>query len=158
MEKGRNISTSEATIQTASIEIKALTLNNKQMTLAVFRQLPEQEVEETDVHWGLVRYTIGEKDLWLVFSREGKLYRAAVPALSWSDEENLRRAGRQVEGCQKELDFITQGKISFLHRPRIEAELLDARTHFAELLIKKERIEKRRAFLEDTLSQLFIAV
>jgi len=158
MEKGRNISTSEASIQTVFVEIKVLTINNKQMTLAVFRQLPEQEVQETDVHWGLVRYTIAEKDLWLVFSRECKLYRAEVPSLSWVDKERLRREELQLQGCQRELDFMAKGKISSLERPRIESQLYNSRERLAELLNKKQRIEARRAFLEETLPQLFIAV
>ena len=39
---GRRISTHEATIRTAMVEIKSLQISGKQVTLAVFRQLKEE--------------------------------------------------------------------------------------------------------------------
>ncbi|HEU5230956.1 MAG TPA: hypothetical protein VFU49_24255 [Ktedonobacteraceae bacterium] len=38
------ITAQEATIKTASIEVKVLTLNGKQMTLSVFRQLKDERL------------------------------------------------------------------------------------------------------------------
>jgi hypothetical protein len=59
---GRPISTHEATISTASIEIKTLTLGKKPMTLAVFRQLKKGALIDTETlamrgkPWGTVNY------------------------------------------------------------------------------------------------------
>jgi hypothetical protein len=59
---GRRITTHEATITTASIEIRTLTLSGKQMTLAVFRQLLKAPlIDEASGHflgmpWGTVNY------------------------------------------------------------------------------------------------------
>lgn len=70
------IETKNATLATMSVTINALHVNGKQMTLAVFRQLPiGVEKSEGDI-WGIVRYSIkDEGDLWVVFSKDGRLYR-----------------------------------------------------------------------------------
>lgn len=79
------IETNNASIDTMAVTIRSLHVNSKQMTLAVFRQLPVFNVYHkdgtlTDVErWGMVRYKIGEDgDLWLVASKEGILYRGNV--------------------------------------------------------------------------------
>ncbi len=43
----RTIHANEATIKTATVEIKTIAIGNKQMTLAVYRQLPFEPV----MHW-----------------------------------------------------------------------------------------------------------
>jgi putative heme iron utilization protein len=76
----------EATLSTLRVEIKALAVSGKQMTLAVFRQLPQMDttsaVEELwpdAAYWGTVRYTIkDEGDLWAVIEQDGKLYRGRI--------------------------------------------------------------------------------
>jgi hypothetical protein len=76
----------EATLSTLRVEIKALTVSGKQMTLAVFRQLPRMKTTTNDAelwpdasYWGIVRYAIkDEADLWAVIEIEGKLYRGPV--------------------------------------------------------------------------------
>lgn len=84
----RQITAQEATIKTASIEIKTLTLGNKQMTLAVFRQLPEKDIidqvacELRGIPWGTINYHTDCKDeaehLHVIWQEENKLYRAKV--------------------------------------------------------------------------------
>ena len=68
-----------ASLDTLSVTIRALHVKGKQMTLAVFRQLPIEKERETDQLWGIVRYSIkDEGDLWLVFSRDGLLFRSYI--------------------------------------------------------------------------------
>ncbi len=56
---------SEATIHTVAVEIKALTISGKQMTLAVFKQLKSENLIDTEtgqlrgVPWGVVNYHNG---------------------------------------------------------------------------------------------------
>jgi hypothetical protein len=63
---GRRISTHEATVKTAAVEIKALTISGKQVTLAVFRQLIKEDlIDEKSgdlmgVPWGTINYFWGE--------------------------------------------------------------------------------------------------
>ena len=58
----RKITAEEALIRTATVEIKAITISGKQMTLAVFRQLEEESIIDFDsgmlvgVPWGRVNY------------------------------------------------------------------------------------------------------
>ena len=81
-----HVYTTEATLSTLKVEIKALTVSGKQMTLAVFKQLPQWwplTVEETlnnDVRfWGIVRYSIkDEGDLWVVLEKDNELHRAKI--------------------------------------------------------------------------------
>lgn len=79
------IETQNASIDTLSVTIRSLHVNSKQMTLAVFRQLPVVPVYHDDgtlvplERWGLVRYEIkDEGSLWLVASHAGALYRGNV--------------------------------------------------------------------------------
>jgi hypothetical protein len=90
----------EVQVKTMSVEIRALTLNGKQMTLSVFKQLPggafleknynkkKEEYEYTfcpgGIPWGYVRHhpdrmcRILDPHLHLVWQWEGKLYRDYV--------------------------------------------------------------------------------
>ena len=59
-----------------AVTIKALHVNGKQMTLAVFRQLEQKKENEQAELWGCVRYEIKDQgSIWLVFSQDGHLYR-----------------------------------------------------------------------------------
>lgn len=46
----------DAQLNTVNVEVKAITLNGKQMTLSVFRQLEDKELNEDAVVWGRVNY------------------------------------------------------------------------------------------------------
>lgn len=85
------IETKTASLETFSVTIRALHVNGKQMTLAVFRQLPTGQEQDGDEKWGTVRYTIKDTgDVWLVFSHEGHLCRRAIVTrcvrTGWSEE------------------------------------------------------------------------
>jgi hypothetical protein len=81
------IETKNASLDTLAVTIQALHVSGKQMTLAVFRQLPIAKVLNDDGtlanldFWGLVRYHIkDESDLWAIGSFNGNLYRCdAIP-------------------------------------------------------------------------------
>jgi hypothetical protein len=60
-----------ATLDTLAVTILALHVSGKQMTQAVFKQLPEGSEEEGDPMWGIVRYS----GIWIIFSSKGTLYR-----------------------------------------------------------------------------------
>lgn len=77
------VETRNASIDTLAVTIRALHVSGKQMTLAVFRQLPTGRAYVDDgtlnpmyEHWGIVRYDIkGEGSVWVVASHDGRLYR-----------------------------------------------------------------------------------
>jgi len=58
----KKLTAENAIIKTATVEVKTLTISGKQVTLAVFRQLPHRELINTDtlellgVPWGIVNY------------------------------------------------------------------------------------------------------
>jgi hypothetical protein len=79
------VETKSASLDTLAVTIQALHVNGKQMTLAVFRQLPCAEVINEDGSlapiecWGLVRYSIkDEGDFWVVCASGGRLYRSKL--------------------------------------------------------------------------------
>lgn len=165
----RAITTQEVAVETVTVEIRAMTLNGKQMTLSVFRQLPKsdetelEEIGEAEVvdgqPWGIVRYAIkDEGDIWLVFSRAGKLYRRALdfeedPFLELRTSlRELREDVRILEnsGYDKETGNQTlQNK-----RRALAYEEKALKDYLAE---ERERIGRETNYL-DTLPQLFIAV
>ncbi len=78
------IQTKSASLDTFAVTIQALHVNGKQMTLAVFRQLPEVSILDERHYkdsslkwWGKVNYRVGDSDRWMVCERDGRLYRAA---------------------------------------------------------------------------------
>jgi hypothetical protein len=79
-----------ALVRSAAVEIRTLTVSGKQVTQAVFRQVPEQEILRADgslagVPWGWVNYwwrdtePWGEKPLHVLWQQGGELRRAIVP-------------------------------------------------------------------------------
>lgn len=79
MKKNGYIETKNASLDTLQVTIRALHVNGKQMTLAVFRQLPTDMEDDESELWGMVRYTIKDEGrLWLVFSRGGRLWRRSL--------------------------------------------------------------------------------
>lgn len=92
---------SEASLNTLQIEVRAMIVRGRQMTLATFRQIPPDEatVWETGelrpyVFWGHVRYPMKlnsreteKHDLWAVAENAGRLYRCAI----WPEEEYPHR-------------------------------------------------------------------
>src|SRR5262245_21489663 len=100
----RRITATEAVVKTATVEIKTLTISGKQVTLAVFRQLPERALvdavtaELAGVPWGRVNY---HPDPWckeagahihVVWQTGDALHRAAVIAeRPWTARRDDRR-------------------------------------------------------------------
>ena len=82
------IQVSEAQIHTAAVQIKTLTINGKQMTLAVFRQLRSENLIDPEgnfkgLPWGTVNYHpkcgLREEDHFhLIWQLGGELKRAVV--------------------------------------------------------------------------------
>jgi hypothetical protein len=103
------IETKRATLDTLSVTINALHVSGKQMTLAVFRQLPEASAYKQDgapadmEFWGLVRYTIkDEGSIWIVAARGGQLYRCN---LSRHDIGTTHRELSRLNGAIQALEW-----------------------------------------------------
>lgn len=99
---GRTILAREAIVKTAMVQIKALTIEGKQITLAVFRQLQDEEIIDPKtgqlcgVPWGLVNYkwthhdhphVIWQKGVELRRSCLNEHWRPDSSELSWKNEE-----------------------------------------------------------------------
>src|SRR5262245_11222553 len=86
---GRRITTHEATVKTAAVEVKSLTISGKQVTLAVFRQLLNEDLidERTGDLSGVpectVNYFWGDchegAHLHVVWQKGTELRRSCVP-------------------------------------------------------------------------------
>ena len=91
------LTTVEFEITTASVAIHTMKVGAKQVTLALFRQLPDLDWKDLDpardTVWGTVRYEIGVYRQWAVIERGQVLYRVGVE----SDQHVLHRAGGHVD-------------------------------------------------------------
>jgi hypothetical protein len=85
----RRITTQDAKIKTATVELKALVIDGKQVTLSVFRQFQNEDLIDLEsgqlkgVPWGRVNYDPGdcianEKHLHVVWQKGSELRRACV--------------------------------------------------------------------------------
>ena len=96
---GGIVETKNASLDTLAVTIQALHVSGKQMTLAVFRQLPRRVESSNASLWGTVRYSIkDEGSLWLVFSEDGRLYRRSLI------ENEAESVARWVSRTQEELE------------------------------------------------------
>lgn len=100
------IESKNASLDTLAVTIRALHVSGKQMTLAVFRQLPTARERDGSSLWGVVRYTIkDEGELWLVFSHDGVLYRRAVfPGQPFADKSGLHSAQYKLKMAENEIN------------------------------------------------------
>lgn len=115
------IETKRASLDTLSVTIQALHVNGRQMTLAVFRQLPTASAYNDDgslaplEYWGIVRYAIkDEGDLWVVCASGGRLYRAPL----------VKDRVESVDAARKYLD-IAEEKICWWHADKAACEAMD---------------------------------
>lgn len=114
--KSMEIETKNASIDTFCVTINTLHVSGKQMTISVFRQIPEWNCfsdsgEEDDDEnftpnntikpgcklWGKVNYKIENINKWIVFSEDGILYRSGLSAPMLSD---------YIQGREGRLDYI----------------------------------------------------
>lgn len=73
------VETRTASLETMAVTIQSLHVNGKQMTLAVFRQLPRVDFcPARHTAWGTVRYKFDNASRWLVFEHHGRLFRDSV--------------------------------------------------------------------------------
>lgn len=85
----RVLNASEVTVSTATIEVKVMKLNNRQMTLAVFRQLKVEDLLDSDgkkkgTPWGTINYHTDDcKDF---YSKKSHLH------VIWQKGDELRHA------------------------------------------------------------------
>jgi len=90
-------------IQSMTVSIQVMAVNNKQMTLSVFRQLPEKKCFDEQGYavgnwWGSVNYLFGDykNGFWIVFELDGVLYR------NWSNKiityiQNMGDKKKEIE-------------------------------------------------------------
>jgi len=144
-------------LKSMSVEIRAMTVSGKQMTLAIFRQLPGRSIWDADFRllgapWGRVLYFWGgDKDCtgFQVVWQDGKeLFRSVhwKPELSYHSE--VRKLERRLGEMRKAVDggYARYGEVSDMLALRLQEE----RDAF-------ERHERAYAELEN-LPQLFIAM
>ena len=136
-----------ASLSTLSVTIQALHVQGKQMTLAVFRQLPTMAVDKDCSIWGIVRYEIKDSgNLWLVFSFNNCLYRMQLD-LSKPNDYRLEAFKKKLTNPSSYCPFSTP-------EHGLEAEIALREKWFHE---EKERLELHQ-YYANNYPQLFIAV
>jgi len=160
------ITVEEAQIRTAAVEIKTMTVNGRQVTLSLFRQLKDEDlIEDTDAGfvlkgqaWGVVNYhpdavcAKAAQHLHVVWQAGDELRRALVP-WRWDTGvtyEDLRQwAADRVRRERPELKPYTpelkQAQDAYLEEDRVFAKA----TQDAYLVLYHQL---------EALPQLFIAV
>ena len=90
-------------IKSMTVSIQVMAVNNKQMTQAVFKQLPEKKCFDEQGYfignsWGTVKYPFGnyKNGFWIVFELNGVLYK------NWSHEiisylKNMPNNKKEIE-------------------------------------------------------------
>ena len=98
-----------------------------------------------------------EGDVWVVFSREGKLYRRALNIVLWGfSSGNLERAKKRLELARKAL--LTDFSMETLPLRKKLADIALRDLNFAETHYSAEVLGVERDIRLSKMKQLFIAV
>ena len=160
------ITIEDVSLKSMAVEIKALTVSGKQMTLSVFRQLPRVSIwnnlfEQIGTPWGRVLYFWGDaKDcdgFQVVWQRDSQLFRS----LHWQPKQYSVdcAAINKLESEIYELQAHSFKYYSIYKRD--EQRLMDATRELERA--KKDRDNQLNALKAaysklETLPQLFIAM
>ncbi|MFL6354563.1 MAG: hypothetical protein ACJ74Z_22310 [Bryobacteraceae bacterium] len=155
----RRITTQDAKIKTATVEVKALIISGKQVTLSVFRQFQKENLIDLEsgllkgVPWGRVNYdpwgcTASDKHLHVVWQKGGELRRACVsaepcPPTELCAEEDLARCRYLAQSVLDGRITAISGKEDWLLRddPKLKwllSSYLDSRSTLRCELQKKQ--------------------
>lgn len=130
----KQLTTQNATITTASVEIKSLTISGKQVTLAVFRQLQEEPLIADDgtlkgVPWGAINYhpdKCGDdrRQHWhIVWQRGQELRRSRVDQTPRFDPDgHFRRVPAEFHS-EEAHDLLTSSVLEWLDGRRPDCPL-----------------------------------
>lgn len=159
----RALTAHNAVIKTASVSIRTLTIEGRQVTLAVFRQLIEEDIFDPDarilrgVGWGHVRYLIEEppeEAINLVWQRGDELRRCILkrwPTPAWSPEHEahlLDHAVHQLPGSGPDI-YIAKGWVETAwHDLRVDAPPEITLPHPSYTFHDPEKLENERVLAE----------
>jgi hypothetical protein len=151
------IETKNASLDTLAVTILALHVSGKQMTQAVFKQLPEGRESEGDSLWGVVRYQIKDSySLWLVFSSGDRLYRRGL-SFGYTPMNNTNYKIHILDNYKRTISkYLNGGKFTDGQLDKIaeyEDDIADA-IELDRIDLSKQQYDKKLS----TLQQLFIAV
>ncbi|MFF4836585.1 hypothetical protein [Streptomyces sp. NPDC001315] len=137
------LTTQNATITTATIQIQTLTIGKKQVTLAVFRQLPEEPLISDDgtlngEPWGRVNYhpakCEGHANHWhIVWQQGSELLRATVVKTPDFDPAPLTRSVPETFECEVASRYVTSLVREWIHG-RVENQPIKSPTFMGEKL------------------------
>jgi hypothetical protein len=138
---GRRITTHEATITTAAIEIKTLTVRGKQVTLALYRQLIEEPLVDdatadlVGVPWGKINYHPGNcegdygEHLHIVWQQGSELRRSAVLQYRSPDRRVVNDLKAQAQQIHARGALLAE---ALLHHHILQGEKVVTRNHGRE--------------------------
>lgn len=106
---------SDVAITTATVEIQVIRIGAKQMTLAVFRQLPHKDIFDDwgsllADPWGWINYDWNGPQQPFIYSYDGVLYRCNVNIKECDSPKVLAQSKRQWNSKHSEYDLVATGK------------------------------------------------
>ena len=158
------VETKNASLDTLAVTILALHVSGKQMTQAVFKQLPEGDEKEDEPIWGIVRYRGIYSNIWIIFSSEGTLYRRELktqnPYLGWIvqakrelDNHDFQYPASTVYYAPERPEVIERRRELAQKRMNLVYSVEECQRIYDEDLVKQQN-----EIALSKLKQLFIAV
>ena len=156
------VETKNASLDTLAVTIMALHVSGKQMTQAVFKQLPEGYEKEGEPIWGIVRYKGIHSNIWIIFSSDGILYRrelqTANPSLSW-----VREAQKELDMHDRKYSYnLPKTDNSDISKWAIEIaeKRLDIASdlEYCQSMYDEDLVKQQNEIALSKIQQLFIAV
>ena len=152
------VETKNASLDTLAVTILALHVSGKQMTQAVFKQLPEGYEKEGDPIWGVVRYS----GLWIIFSSKGTLYRRelSLETPSHMDVRNAEKALERLDAKYSTIRVDPENPVTTKWRLELTWERAAIVEHLEQVTnYYNEDLDRQLSEIAlSKLQQLFIAV
>ncbi len=154
----RIIETKTASLDTLSVTIRALHVSGKQMTLAVFRQLPVAELcdefgEPFGNWWGRVIYPLkNEADHWMIVEYEGQLHRCAIyDANFYNSEAGVKQLIREFKQAFTRQQSVVSDAMTL---PKMQCDYLGSIDGEARSEWKSRFEEERSSKFQEEKSKL----
>ena len=148
-------------VETLSVEIRVLTINQKKMTLSVFNQIREEPLFDNNFHQlGEVLGYVNKKDYWIIWSNGKELRKAKLQRISI---ETPRYVFQMIQ-LFKEINYHVNPKFDFYDYKKGRHDdwekLIDGEVE-GRLSISNSFAQKYNEFYDELIggeNQLFISI
>ncbi len=153
----------QLSVQTLSVEIRVLSINQKKMTLSVFNQIREEPLFDKDFNKrGQTFGYVNRDGFWIIWNREGELRKTKMQKIETETPKYMAELVKRME----EIDSKIQEEFGFkdfnwTYRDERTWNSVTEEFAYEQLSKAEDFVEKYNSFYDELLgekNQLFISI